>query len=164
MLIKSYERAADKVVNATFQYLHTTFITPFDHNDIQQLIIKLDDTLDAMTGIALRIALYRFQTLPSEIISLGDLFIHLSELVNKTVSLLPTLKKVDTILALCDEIGKLKSLAETSIARGVAELFEIETDIKLLIKTKDIYERLKTLIDDYEDFANVIKSITLEYS
>lgn len=163
-LIKSYERAADKVVNATFEYLHKTFITPFDHNDIQQLTIKLDDILDAMTGIALRIALYRFERLPPEIVSMGKLFINLAHLVDKNVSYLSSLKNIITILAICDEIGKLKSQAEGIIAQGVGDLFAVENDIKQLIKTKDIYERLKTLVDNFEDFSNVIKSITLEYA
>lgn len=163
-LITSHERTADQIANATFEYLHKTFITPFDHYDIQQVIIKLDDILDAINRTAQRIAIYQFNRLPDEIISLGGLCIRLSELVDNSVSLLSSLKNTKKILGFCDEIAKFKSEAQRRLTQGIAHLFNTEDDIKQLIKIKDIYELSKLLVDKYEDLANVLKSIILEYS
>jgi uncharacterized protein Yka (UPF0111/DUF47 family) len=163
-LIGSYEKEGDKVANATFEYLHKTFITPFDHYDIQQIIIHLDDILDVLNRMVQRIAIYQLDTLPVEITSLGSLCIRLSELADNSVSLLSSLKNTKKILAYCDEITKFKSEAQRRLTNGIANLFKNENDIKKLIKIKDIFESSKLLVDKYEDFANVIKSIILEYS
>lgn len=162
--IASFEKEGDKAANTTFEYLHKTFITPFDHYDIQQITIHLDDILDVMNRTTQRISIYELRTLPAEIIALGNLCIRLSELVEHCVSLLSSLKNIKKILAYCDEITKFKSEAQRRLTAGIANLFHNENDVKQLIKVKDIFEFSKLLVDKYEDFANVIKSIILEYS
>lgn len=163
-LIASYEKEGDKIANVTFEYLHKTFITPFDHYDIQQIIIHLDDILDVLNRMVQRIAIYQLSALPTEITSLGSLCIRLSQLVENNVSLLSSLKNTQKILGYCDEITKFKSEAQRRLSNGIGNLFKTENDMKQLIKVKDIFEFSKLLIDKYEDFANVIKSIILEYS
>ncbi len=162
--IALHEKEGDKIAKATFEYLHKTFITPFDHYDIQQIIINLDDILDGLNRIAQRIAIYQLDLLPNELTALGNLCIRLSELVDHSVSLLSSLKNTQKILAYCDEITKFKSEAQRRLIQGIANLFKTEDDMKQLIKLKDIFELSKLLIDKYEDFANVIRSIILEYS
>ena len=45
-LIEDAEHAADRITHETVQLLHTTFITPFDRDDIHRLISRMDDVLD----------------------------------------------------------------------------------------------------------------------
>lgn len=161
--IAQVENQGDQIANATFEYLHRTFIVPFDHYDIQQIIIKLDDILDAMNSAAQRISVYEFDRLPSEMVSIGTLCIRLSELVDNIMTLIVSLKNANKILSYCDAIGKLKSEEERKFMQGLSTLFH-EPDPKIIIKTKDIYECLKLIVDCYEDLANVVKSIILEYS
>lgn len=163
-VIAAIEDTADTVANTIFEYLHKTFITPFDHFDIQQMTVKLDDVLDAINGSAQRILLYQIKNLPVEIVSLGYLCIQLSARVENAISLLSSLNHSQTILQCCDEIGQIKNEAENILTRGITHLFQAENDIKELLKIKDIYERANLIIDNYEDLAIVIKSIVLEYS
>lgn len=161
--IAAYEKEADLVVNTIFKQLHNTFITPFDHYDMQQITKKMDDILDAINITAQRIALYGMTSLPPTITALGGLCNNLSHLVYKCILLLPHLKKSIIILDHCQLIATLKNEAENNLTYGIANLIDSENDIKLLLKTKDIYECANVLINEYEDLANVIKSIILEY-
>ena len=47
-IIEDAEHAADRVTHETVQLLHTTFVTPFDRDDIHRLISRMDDVLDLM--------------------------------------------------------------------------------------------------------------------
>ena len=56
--IDAAERAADKVTHETIALLHKTFITPFDRDQIHQLITAMDDILDLIQDVAESVALY----------------------------------------------------------------------------------------------------------
>ena len=62
--IGELERAADKITYETVQLLHSTFITPFDRNDIHRLISGMDDILDLIQDSAESMHLFDIQTLP----------------------------------------------------------------------------------------------------
>ena len=44
------ETAADRITHETMAALHTSFITPFDRDEIHQLISGMDDILDLTPG------------------------------------------------------------------------------------------------------------------
>src|SRR5207302_11261220 len=56
--IDAAERAADKITHETITLLHTTFITPFNADQIHRLITSMDDTRDLIQGVAESVALY----------------------------------------------------------------------------------------------------------
>ena len=56
--IDAVERAADKVTHECIALLHKTFITPFDRDQIHQLIGTMDDILDLIQDVAESVALY----------------------------------------------------------------------------------------------------------
>jgi len=62
--IGDIERSADKITHETISVLHSTFITPFDRNDIHRLISGMDDILDLMQDAAESMHLFDIQTLP----------------------------------------------------------------------------------------------------
>ena len=55
--IDAAERAADKITHETMTLLHKTFITPFDRDQIHQLINTMDDILDLHQDVAESVAL-----------------------------------------------------------------------------------------------------------
>src|SRR5258708_2474227 len=56
--IDAVERAADKITHECMTLLHKTFITPFDRDQIHQLINTMDDILDLIQDVAESVALY----------------------------------------------------------------------------------------------------------
>lgn len=162
--IASIEKAADKITNTIFESLHKAFITPFDHFDIQQMVIKLDNIVDAIHGTAQRIALYELKMLPSELSGLGTTCIRLSQLVADSISQLPNLKEKTFLLRNCDEIAKIKHEKKNMLRFAIACLLNSNEDIKIILKLKDVSESAKLIIDNYEDFSNTVKGIILEYS
>lgn len=162
--IKELEHKADDVTHRTMVLLHRTFITPLDREDIHTLIKTMDDILDFIDASAQRLFLYEVRRIPAEMVKLADLTFDSVELVRKAVQLLTNLKNGSEILKICVEINQLENQADNVLRDAVAQLFRDESDLKLLIKLKEIYELLETVTDRCEDVANVIESIVLEYA
>src|SRR5574344_1768163 len=56
--IKDQERLGDQISHKVFEELSTSFITPFDREDIHLLGDYLDDVIDRVNSCAKRIAIY----------------------------------------------------------------------------------------------------------
>ena len=162
--IESVEKLADKVTHGVIELLHKTFITPLDHDEIHQLITRMDDILDLMEDAAQSVFLYDVKTIPPEAARLADLCVLCSEQVKIAVGLLSNMENAKAILVACDEIDRLESNADHVMRSAIATLFRDEADVKQIIKLRSIFELLETVTDRCEDVANIIEGIVLENS
>ena len=55
-LLKDYEVAGDNCVRSIFTELNTSFITPFDREDIAAIAREMDEVIDNMEGVSARFA------------------------------------------------------------------------------------------------------------
>src|SRR5436190_259103 len=83
--IEKLEHVGDEITHEIFQEVSTTFITPFDREDIQRLASVLDDVLDFIHGAAKRIELYKIDPISPAMIKLAELIVLSSEQVNIAV-------------------------------------------------------------------------------
>ena len=162
--IDGAERAADKITHEVITLLHKTFITPFDREQIHNLITKMDDILDLMQDVAESVVLYDIRNITPEAKQLAEICQMCCERVKTAVGLLTRLKDSEAILKTCQEIDRLESDADRVMRGAMSKLFRDELDVKQLIKLRTIYDLLETITDRCEDVANVIEGIVLENS
>jgi len=162
--IDAVERAADKVTHETIALLHKTFITPFDRDQIHQLITTMDDILDLIQDVAESVALYDLRRATPEAKQLAEINQMCCERVKTAVGLLTNVKHPEAILKCCEEIDRLESDADRVLRAAMSKLFRDENDVKQLIKLRTIYELLETISDRCEDVANIIEGIVIENS
>lgn len=160
--IGEIERSADKITYETVSLLHSTFITPFDRNDIHRLISGMDDILDLMQDAAESMHLFDIQTLPPASLQLAELLQQCSVRVQAGVALLQSMDNAEKALMLTEEIDQLESDADKVSRDGISRLFREEQDVRQLIKHKNVYEYLEEAIDKCQDVANVIESVIVE--
>ncbi|MBM3352507.1 MAG: DUF47 domain-containing protein [Betaproteobacteria bacterium] len=162
--IDGAERAADKITHEAITLLHKTFITPFDRDQIHQLITRMDDILDLMQDVAETIVLYDIRKVSPEARQLAEICQMCCDRVKAAVALLNNLRQSEAILKTCAEIDRLESDADRVMRSAMSKLFRDEADLKQLIKLRSIYELLELITDRCEDVANVIEGIVLENS
>jgi hypothetical protein len=162
--IDAAERAADKITHETIALLHKTFITPFDRDQIHQLINTMDDILDLIQDVAESVALYDLRSVTPEAKQLAEICQACCERVKTTISLLPDIKRSEAILKYCQEIDRLESDADRVMRSALSKLFREENDLKQVMKLRVIYDLLETITDRCEDVANVVEGIVLENS
>ena len=156
------ERSADKVTYETVSLLHSTFITPFDRNDIHRLISAMDDVLDLMQDAAESMHMFDIQTLPPESLRLAELLQQCCVKMAAGVALLSSMENAQRALDLTQEIDRLESDADKVSRDGISRLFREEQDVRQLIKHKNVYEYLENAIDKCQDVANIIEAVVVE--
>jgi len=162
--IDAAERAADKVTHETIALLHKTFITPFDREQIHQLITTMDDILDLIQDVAESVALYDLRSVTPEARQLAEICQMCCDRVKTAVGLLTNVKQSSAILKCCEEIDRLESDADRVTRSALQKLFRDETDVKQILKLRVVYDLLESITDRCEDVANVVEGIVLENS
>ncbi len=157
--IKDTEHKGDEITHAVFVKLNSTFITPFDREDIHTLTSSLDDVLDFIYAAASRLITYKITNPPAEAVELAKIVLRQAEELGKAVALL---EKGDALLKHCVEINRLENEADTIARAAIGRLFETETDPIRLIKHKELLEVLEMATDKAEDAANVLESVVLK--
>jgi len=160
--IEDAEHAADRITHETVQLLHTTFVTPFDRDDIHRLISRMDDVLDLIQDTGESLVLYDIQKITPEATQLAELLRRCAERVQSAVGLMASMADAPAILKICQEIDRLESDADKVMRSAISELFRNESDVRQLIKLKAVYESLESATDKCQDVANVIESVVLE--
>ena len=161
-LIDRAEKAADRVTHETLKLLHGTFVTPFDRDDIHKLISNMDDILDLIQDVAESAMLYDLQRITPEAQQLAELNEMCCTRVQMAVRMLPSMDNAEAILKLCREIDQLESDADRVMRSAMSKLFRDESDVRQLIKLKQIYELLEAVSDKCEDVANLLEGVVLE--
>ncbi|MEN9774770.1 MAG: hypothetical protein RL322_1840 [Pseudomonadota bacterium] len=161
--IERAEKAADRITHETLRLLHSTFVTPFDRDDIHKLISTMDDILDLIQDVAESAMLYDLQRITPEAQQLAEITGMCCQRVRGAIQMMSGMQdQAEAILRTCQEIDQLESDADRVMRAGMSRLFRDENDVRQLIKLKEIYELLESVSDRCEDVANLIEGIVLE--
>jgi len=162
--IGEIERSADKVTYETVSLLHTTFITPFDRDDIHRLITRMDDVMDYIESAAIAVMLYELTEMTEPARQLADVLVRSTESVAIAVGGLRTIKHSQVILEACIEVNRLENEGDEILRAALADLFRGATDPLLVLKWKEVYDALENATDRCEDVANIIEGVVLEHA
>lgn len=160
--IEKLEHVGDELTHTIFQEVSTTFITPFDREDIQRLASIMDDVIDYIHGSAKRIELYKVDPIHPSMIKLAELILQSAEELNIAISGLRSMKNIIRIKESLVRVNSLENHADDIFDNAVARLFEDEKDAIQIIKIKEVLSALETATDKCEDVANVIESIIVK--
>jgi len=160
--IERLEHVGDSVTHDIFTELSTTFITPFDREDIHALTSAIDDVVDFIHGSAKRIELYKIHVPDATISKFAELIEKAGEELHKAISGLRDLKNVDVIRTACVRINSIENHADDIFDNAIARLFEEKKDAVEIIKIKEVLSVLETATDKCEDAANVLETIIVK--
>ncbi len=162
--IEQLEHAGDVMTHKVFSELNSTFVTPFDREDIQILASSMDDVIDFIQGSAKRFLLYKIEECPPEMAALIDtLYASVLELQHG-VSLLADLRRVDDLRAIILKVNQYEKDADAIFAQAIANLFENEKNPIYIIKLKEMFVTLETATDKCDDVANVFETILIKHA
>ncbi len=163
--IKEEERKGDSLSNKIFDELNSTFITPFDREDIHHLATRMDDVTDYINSAAKRIFLYNPKKIPSAALELVHLIQESAEWIDKAVSELDVLKKSrKNVSQYCSELHVIENKADDVYEHFLIDLFEKQKDGVELIKQKEIMYELEKSTDAAEAVGKIIKTIIVKYA
>jgi uncharacterized protein Yka (UPF0111/DUF47 family) len=162
--VLEHKRSAYAHAQKLFTLMHKTFITPFDRYDIHRLNDKLYDIVNMINLTAQRFVKYEIHSIPSQMVTLTEVCLKSAKLVQEVISHLHDLKNNAHITKACDQIKAYESQADQLLIDGVASLLRDETDVKNIIKFKEIYDLLESMTDRCQEVAFIVEGIVLEYA
>lgn len=163
--IREIEKQADRVHHHCADALHKTFITPFDRADIHTLANRIDDVIDGVDSCASRMVLYELTEMRPEAKELAEVLVRATSAMTKALEGLRDMKNAEDIKNHCIEIYKMENEGDTILRLALVRLFkEDENKPVLVMKWKEIYERLEKATDRCESVASVIQGIVIEAS
>jgi len=160
--IDAIETEADAVTHRCVEALHRTFVTPIERDDIHRLISRMDDVLDNIEEAAKCIGLYKLSHMTPEAAALATVLVQATIEIRELVGMMRRMENAHAITERSLEVKRLESEGDLLFRKAMAQLFEHEGDLRMLIKWKEIYENLEEAIDRCEDVANVIEGVALE--
>ena len=159
--IKKTEHDCDELTHKITTKLNSSFITPFDREDIYTLSVALDDICDYIDAGARAIVMYDIKEISDHAKSLARILQDLAKSINAATSMLAKPNGMNKHFV---EIHRLENEADDVYFRATGELFKNETDPIRLIKWKEVYEILENATDRCESVANIIESIVLKHT
>jgi predicted phosphate transport protein (TIGR00153 family) len=159
--MREAEHQADETTHAIVKKVNSTFVTPFDREDIYALASGLDDVMDLMDEVVDMILLYEVRILPPELSTQVEVLQRCAEL---TAASMPNLQSLQSLDEYWIEINRLENAGDKNHRRTIAKLFSGEFKTIEVLKLKDIVESLEEAIDAFEKVANIVEQIAVKES
>jgi predicted phosphate transport protein (TIGR00153 family) len=159
--LREHEHAGDAVTHRVIHELNSTFVTPFDREDIYQLITQLDDVMDAIEAAADFAVLAELETLPAEMARQVDL---LQRAARVTVDAMGRLATMDDLASFWIEINRLENEADQVYRGLLSRLFSGSYEALTVLKLKQVADDLEDAADAFEHVANVVQTIAVKES
>jgi predicted phosphate transport protein (TIGR00153 family) len=159
--LRDVEHSSDEITHAVMRQLNSTFVTPFDREDIYRLANRLDDVMDFIEAAADLIVLYELVELPAENLRVVEV---IKKAAVMTAEAMPRLRGMKDLEEYWIEVNRLENEADQIYRRTVARLFNGEYDALTALKLKDVAEELEAAADALEDVADAVETIAVKES
>jgi predicted phosphate transport protein (TIGR00153 family) len=159
--IKGCEQEGDRITHDIIDRLNHTFVTPIDREDILALASALDDIVDFTEEVADYLGLYKIEAPMDQAIKLARVLMSASRQISEAI---PRLRGFRDISHYTVEINRLENEGDRITREAVASLFDGGIDPMVVIRWKDIFERLEAAIDAAEKVANILEGIVIKNS
>ena len=153
------EQDGDRITHDIIRRLNETFVTPIDREDIYALASALDDVVDYTEEAADYLGLYKIEAPMDQAQQLAHVLLQASRTIAEAI---PRLRSFDDISHYTVEINRLENDGDRITREAMASLFDTGIDPMVVIRWKDIYERLENAIDATERVANILEGITIK--
>ncbi len=155
------EQDGDRVTHDIIQRLNQTFVTPIDREDIYELASALDDVVDYTEEVADYLGLYNIE---APMVQSQQLAKVLHACARQIAEAMPRLRGFKDISHYTVEINRLENDGDRITREAIASLFNNGIDPMVVIRWKDIFERLEEAIDSCERVANILEGIVIKNS
>jgi predicted phosphate transport protein (TIGR00153 family) len=159
--MREAEHQADETTHKIVKRANSTFITPFDREDIYRLASSLDDVMDFMEETVDLVGLYELGDLPADFAPQVEVLQRATQLTAEAMPRLRTMKDLDEYWI---EINRLENQGDRSYRRIVAHLFGGGYKSLDVLKRKDVVDSLEHAIDALESVANTVEQIAVKES
>jgi predicted phosphate transport protein (TIGR00153 family) len=153
------EQEGDRITHDLISKVNSTFVTPIEREDILTLASGLDDIVDFTEEAADYLSLYKIEAPMEQAQRLSHVLLQCTRQIAEAM---PRLRGFRDINHFVVEINRLENDGDRITREAIASLFDGGIDPMVVIRWKDIYERLEAAIDACERVAHILESVVIK--
>jgi predicted phosphate transport protein (TIGR00153 family) len=158
------EHDSDAITHELFNKINTSFITPFDREDIYRLGSNLDDVMDHLEAVGSLLYLYGLTRLPALPREMHDLVQVLDQQARVTTAMMARLKSMKDLKDTWVEVNRLENDGDRAYRMLLVRLFSGEYDALTVLKMKEVADELEAACDGFEHVANTVETVAVKES
>jgi uncharacterized protein len=155
------EQEGDRIAHDVHQRLNSTFVTPIDREDILELTSDMDDIIDLIDEVADYLGLYKIEAPMEQSQRMAHILLQATRQIAEAM---PRLRTFQDLSHYTVEVNRLENDGDRTSRHAIASLFDNGIDPMVVIRWKDIFERLEEAIDACEHVANTLEGIVIKNS
>jgi uncharacterized protein len=153
------EQDGDQLTHDAVRRINQSFVTPIDREDILRLTSAIDDIVDYTEEVADYLGLYKVEAPMMQAHALAHILADATREIAAAISLVREYKDISKHTV---EVNRLENEADRIVRGAIASLFESGIDPIVVIRWKDIFERLENAIDSTETAAYILEGIVIK--
>jgi predicted phosphate transport protein (TIGR00153 family) len=153
------EQEGDRIAHDIHHKLNSTFVTPIDREDILELTSDLDDIIDLIDEVADYLGLYKIEAPMEQSQRMAHILLQAARQIEGAM---PRLRDFQDMSHFTVEVNRLENDGDRTSRHAIASLFDDGIDPMVVIRWKDIFERLEEAIDACEHVANTLEGIVIK--
>jgi hypothetical protein len=162
--LEDVEHDSDKITHEVYNKVSSTFITPFDRDDIYRLASNLDDVMDHIEAVGNLVYLYGLTKLPALPREMLEMVTVLDRQARVTAEAMPRLKSMKDLKEYWVECNRLENDGDKAYRMLLVRLFSGEYDALTVLKMKEVADELEAACDAFEHVANTVETIAVKES
>ena len=161
--LKALEREGDQITRQIFEALNTTFITPFDREDIRSLGSDLDDIVDHLESVAKYLVLFELAEAPEALRRFAAILSDMAVEIDQIRALIWDMGNINKIQEAMVRISELENQGDSLYFTVISDLFKKGcTESIEILKWKEVYDGLEEACDRCKDFTHVVGNVTIK--
>jgi uncharacterized protein Yka (UPF0111/DUF47 family) len=157
--LKELETAGDRITHDVIHHLNVKAATPFSVSDAHELVSELDDVVDLAEEVADFMGLYRVEAPTEQAIALAAV---LHRAGQELATALRSLSHPEELRPHIRVLYDLEHEGDRLEREALSSLFDRGIDPMVVIRWKDIYERLEAAIDACRHAANTLEGLIVK--
>jgi predicted phosphate transport protein (TIGR00153 family) len=162
--LSEIEHDSDRITHELYNKINSTFITPFDREDIYKLASNLDDVMDHIEAAGSLVYLYGLTKLPALPREMHELVDVVERQARLTSEVMPRLKSMKDLRDYWVECNRLENEGDQAYRMLLVRLFSGEYEPLAVLKMKEVADELEAACDALEHVANTVEQIAVKES
>jgi predicted phosphate transport protein (TIGR00153 family) len=160
--LKAIEHAGDAITKQIFLALNSTFITPFDRDDIREIATHLDDILDYVEGVAQSFVVFELSESPAPLRQFAFILKEMADEIDRITALIWNLEDEQKIQAGTVRVSELENQADALYTTVIGDLFKTGGNPIEIMKWREVYEALEAACDACKDYTHAIGNVVVK--
>ena len=161
-IMHEMEHQGDQIKHTMINRLVKEFVPPIDREDIMALADHLDDVIDKIDDILIRIYMYNIQSLRPEASAFADVILRCCQALRIAVQEFPNFHKSTTLMQAIIDVNSMEEEGDALYIRAVRTLYEKGGDPVEISAWSELFDRLEDCCDTCEHVADLMETVVLK--